>query len=277
VARANDVIPRVIRVTLGTASVHQPPEHCPSCNGPTEFVGEHLTCPNTEECPAQAEGRIKRYVKALKILDWGDILIEKLVATGLVRTQADLYRLTEDQLSSLDRMGVKSAQNVLKTRTPITLEDLIGAMSIRLCATSTIKLAVDAGYDTLEKLKAVTAEQLQAIEGFGPERSEALVAWFKKHPTVVDEILAAGVKIKHRIKGNLTGKVFCFTGTSKRPREELEEMARAAGGEVKGSVSKKVTYLVIPDANWTSVKVEAAKRNGTHLIYEDDFLKLVGI
>ena len=279
VARANDVIPRVVRVTVGTASVHQHPITCPSCGGPTEFVGEHLTCPNTEECPAQAEGRIKRYVKALKILDWGDILIEKLVATGLVRTQADLYRLTEEQIASLERMGVKSAQNVLKNlwaRTPIALEDLIGAMSIRLCATSTIKLAVDAGYDTLERLKAVTAEELQAIDGFGPERSEALLVWFKKHPTVIDEILAAGVKIKHHIKGNLTGKCFCFTGTSKRPREELEELARAAGGEVKGSVSKKVTYLVIPDTTWTSVKVQAAKKNGTRCISEDEFITMVG-
>lgn len=279
VARANDVIPRVVKVTAGTGSVAQPPAVCPSCGGKTEFVGEHLMCTNVGECPAQTEGRIKRYVKALNILEWGDILIEKLVAKGLVKTVADLYRLSEDDLSSLERMGKKSAQNCLKKlkeKNPIPLEDLVGALSIRLCATSTLKLAVDAGYDTLEKLKGVTTAQLQAIEGFGPERSEALVGWLKKYPTYVDDILAAGVKIKHRIKGNLTGKSFCFTGTSKLPRTELEEMARQAGGEIKTTVSKKLTFLVTPGGNWTSTKVQAAKKNGTHCISEDEFMKMVG-
>lgn len=279
VARANDVIPRVVKVTSGTGSVAQPPDKCPSCGGKTEFVGEHLMCMNVGECPAQTEGRIKRYVKALGILDWGDILIEKLVSKGLVKTVADLYKLGEEDLASLERMGKRSAQNVRKTlwaKNPIPLEDLVGALSIRLCATSTIKLAVDAGYDTLEKLKGVTAAQLQAIEGFGPERSEALVAWFKKYPTAVEDIQAAGVNIKHRIKGNLTGKSFCFTGTSKLPRAELEEMVRGAGGEVKSTVSKKLTYLVTPGGNWTSTKVQAAKKNGTHCVSEEDFLKMVG-
>jgi NAD-dependent DNA ligase len=115
------------------------------------------------------------------------------------------------------------------------------------------------------------------IDGLGPERSEALVAWLQQHATLVDEILLAGVKIKHRIKGNLTGKSFCFTGTSKRPRGELEDLARACGGEIKGSVNKKLTYLVVPDSNWTSVKVQAAKKNGTHCISEDDFMKMVGL
>jgi DNA ligase (NAD+) len=278
VARANDVIPRVVKVTSGTGSVAQPPDKCPSCGGKTEFVGEHLLCTNVGECPAQTEGRIKRYVKALNVLDFGDILIEKLVAKGFVKTPADLYRLTEEDLASLERMGKKSAQNVLKnlwSKSPLTLEDLVGALSIRLCATSTIKLAVDAGYDSLEGLKAVTVEQLQAIEGFGPERSEALVAWFKKNPTLVDDILAAGVKIRYRIKGNLTGKSFCFTGPSQRPRAELEELVTQAGGEVKSTVSKKLTYLVTPGGNWTSTKVQAAKKNGTHIITEDGFLKLV--
>jgi DNA ligase (NAD+) len=280
VARANDVIPRVVKVNAGTGSVAQPPDKCPSCGSKPEFVGEHLMCLNVAECPAQTEGRIKRYVKALGILEWGDILIEKLVAKGLVRNVADLYRLTVEDLASLERMGKKSAQNVHKTlwdRNPISLEDLVGAMSIRLCATSTIKLAVDAGYDSLEKLKNVTTAQLQAIEGFGPERSEALVAWFLKYPALLDDILAAGVRIKHRIKGNLTGKSFCFTGTSSKPRAELEEMARMAGGEVKNNVSKKLTYLVTPGGGWTSTKVQAAKKNGTHCITEEEFLKLVGV
>ncbi len=278
VARANDVIPRVVKVTFGTASVAQPPKECPSCGAPTSFVGEHLMCTNSSDCPAQTEGRIKRYVKSLNVLEWGDILIEKLVAKGLVKNIADLYRLKEEDLAALDRMGSKSAQNALATlwaKNPIPIEDLLGSMSIRLCATSTIKLAVDAGHDTFERLRQVTPAQLQTIEGFGPERSEAFVDWFKKNGQLMDDILELGIKIKHRIKGNLTGKSFCFTGTSSRPRAELEDLVRAAGGEVKDTVSKKLTYLVIPGPGWTSTKVQAAKKNGTHCISEGDFIQMV--
>jgi DNA ligase (NAD+) len=278
VARANDVIPRVVRVSFGTASVARPPEVCPSCGAKTEFVGEHLMCTNVGECPAQTEGRIKRYVKALNILEWGDILIEKLVAKGLVKNVSDLYRLTEDDLAGLDRMGKKSAKNALATlraKNPISLEELLGALSIRLCATSTLKLAVDAGYDTLDKLRAATSAQLMAIDGFGPERSEALVTWLKKGSSLVEDMLSSGVQIKLRVKGNLTGKSFCFTGSLSKPRPDLEEMVRAAGGEVKTTVSKKLAYLVIPSTDWTSTKVQAAKKTGTHCISEEEFLKMV--
>lgn len=279
VARANDVIPRVVRVTSGTGSVAQPPEKCPSCGSKTDFKGEHLICPNSAECPAQTEGRIKRYVKSLDIKEWGDILIEKLVALGFVRGIADLYKLSEEQLAGMERMGKRSAQNVLKTlrdRNPIPLEDLLGSLSIPLCATSTIKLAMDAGYDSLERLRAASAQQLGAINGFGPIKAEALSTWFQKHGSQVDDILAAGVNIKHRIKGNLTGKSFCFTGASTRPRGDLEELVKQAGGEVKGTVSKKLTYLVMADANSNSSKAVAARKNGTHCISEEDFLKMVG-
>jgi DNA ligase (NAD+) len=279
VARANDVIPRVVRVTTGTGTVAQPPKECPSCAEPPEFHGEHLICPNTWECPQQTEGRVKRYVKSLDIKEWGDILIEKLVALGLVKNVSDLYRLTEEQISGIERMGARSAQNVLKTlwaKNPISLEDLLGSMSIPMCASSTLKLAVDAGYDNLERVRTVTFDQLSAIKGFGPERSDALVNWLYDHIGVVDDLLAAGVKIKPRIKGTLTGKSFCFTGTSNRPRSDLEDLVRGSGGEVKTTVSKKLTYLVTPGGDWTSSKVQAAKRNGTHCITEDDFLKMVG-
>ena len=101
--------------------------------------------------------------------------------------------------------------------------------------------------------------------------------WIRVFGSQVDDLLSLGVQIKHRIKGVLTGKSFCFTGTSARPRTELEDLVRGAGGEVKNTVSKKLTYLVIPGPEWTSTKVQAAKKNGTQCIYEPDFLKMVGI
>ncbi len=280
VARANDVIPRVVRVTKSTGTVAEPPEICPSCGTKTEFDGEHLICPNESECPAQNVGRLKRYVKSLGIKEWGDILIEKLVELELVKTVPDLYRLTETQLSGLDRMGKKSAQNVIRTLwacNPIPLEDLLGSLSIPLCAKTTLKLAVDAGYDTLDKLASVTPTQLSVIDGFGPVKAAALTTWLDRHLELLDDLLELGVQVKPRIKGNLTGKSFCFTGTFSRRKEELENLAKALGADVKNSVSKKLTYLVMAEANSTSSKAQAARKNGTICLSEDEFFKIVGV
>jgi DNA ligase (NAD+) len=225
-------------------------------------------------------GRIKRYITTLDIKEWGETLLEKLVGGGLIKDVADLYKLTEVQLAGVDRMGKRSAQKVVETlwaKNTIPLETLLGALSIPMCGPTMIKIAMDAGYDTVDKLKAANIEQLSAVEGFGPVKAQALWTWLQKHSAVVDKLLLYGVKIQAKIHGNLTGKTFCFTGASSRPRAELERLVKEAGGEVKSSVGKKLTYLVMADANSTSSKAQAARKNGTLCISEVDFMKLVGV
>lgn len=278
IARANDVIPRVVSVRRKTV-VEKAPEYCPTCGSGTAMDGEYLICPNTADCSAQAVGRIKRYVKELDIKEWGETLIEKLVEGGLVKHPADLYKLSEEQLAGVERMATKSAQNVLKTlwdRNPIPLENLLGACSIPLCASATVKMAMDAGFDTLAKLRSADAGALGRVPGLGPIKALALWKWFHDHGSIVDNLLAAGVKIKEKIHGSLTGASFCFTGASNRPRGELEELVRAAGGEVKSSVSKKLMYLVMADANSNSTKAQAARKNGTKVLGEEEFLRMTG-
>jgi DNA ligase (NAD+) len=279
IARANDVIPRVVSVRRPPSVVEEAPAHCPTCGSGTMMDGEYLICPNTADCSAQTVGRIKRYVKELDIKEWGETLIEKLVEGGLVKRVSDLYKLSEDQLAGVERMGKKSAQNVLKTlwdRNPISLENLLGACSIPLCASTTVKMAMDAGFDTLDKLKVADAGSLGRVSGLGPVKAQAMWKWFHDHGDIIDDLLAAGVKIKEKIRGSLSGLSFCFTGASSRPRGELEDLVRAAGGEVKASVTKKLTYLVMADANSTTTKAQAARKNGTKVLGEADFLRMVG-
>lgn len=279
IARANDVIPRVLSVRKETGTIAQAPSTCPVCMAHVTQDGEYLVCSNVEGCSAQSVGRIKRYVRELDIKEWGEVLIEKLVESDLVKRVPDLYRLTVEQLAGVERMGEKSAQNVLRTlwaRNPIPLENLLGALSIPLCGSSTIRLAMDAGLDTLEALRGASVEHLASIHGFGPVKAQALVRWLSEHGDVVDELITVGVKVKARIRGVLTGKSFCFTGASETPRSELEELAKAAGAEVKGSVTKKLTYLVMTDPSSTTTKAQAAQKNGTTCISEEDFLKMVG-
>ena len=279
VARAQDVIPRVASVRKGTGTTAKPPSQCPVCSGQTQMAGEYLVCINTALCPAQAVGRVMRYIAVLDIKEWGETLIERLVALGLVNDVSDLYKLTEETLAGVDRMGDRSAAKVVKTlqaRSKVPLETLLGALSIPLCGPSTFKLAMNAGYDTLAKLKAANIEQLAAVEGLGPVKAAVLWKWFQNDSGIVDKLLALGVQIEGKIQGTMTGKSFCFTGASTKPRAELERLAQQAGGEVKNSVGKKLTYLVMADPNSTSSKAVAARKNGTQCISEADFLALVG-
>lgn len=276
VARANDVIPRVVRVTKPTGSTHSPPDACPSCKGPVKQDGEYLVCSSTFTCSAQVTGRVAAWIASLNILEWGDTVLERLVASGLVQNVPDLYRLTKDQLAGLERMGPKSAEKLLGTlhaEKELPLEVLLGALSIPGIGSSTIKLAMDAGYDSWETLSAVTQPQLGAIPGFGPVRAETLFSWMRDQGAVVKELESVGVRVKAKIQGKLTGKSFCFTGTMVRKRPDLEAMVVDNGGEVKGSVSKKLTYLVLADHSTT--KAAAAKKFGTQLLTEDEFLQLV--
>jgi DNA ligase (NAD+) len=278
IARANDVIPRVVQVTVPSPLPLEVPNLCPSCDQCLSMEGEYLVCTNATTCPAQTVGRIKRYVKELEILEWGETLIEKLVEAKLVKTPADLYRLKLIDISSIDRMGEKSAENVLKTlwaKNPIPLDKLLGSLSIPLCGTTTITAVMDAGWDTWPKIMAA-GEDLQKVPNVGPVKGANLYIWVKNiGVTLVKDLIGVGVKIKERTKGVLTGTSFCFTGKSVRKRSELEGLVTENGGTVKASVTKGLTYLVLADPTSASTKAQAAKKNGTKCISEEDFVKMV--
>lgn len=278
VSRANDVIPRVVSVTGSTGVVSKPPTSCPECGADTVQEGEYVICPNTGGCPAQAEGRIKQWIRELGILEWGSALISKVVSTGLVRSVPDLYRIQAEQIASLERMGETSAKNALdqlRRVIPLSLEQLLGALSIPLCATSTMQTIVDAGFDTYPKIRQATKEDLQGIPGMGPKRADALVAWLTRHGSLVDELLSVGVTLKERPKGVLTGKSVCFTGKSNLKRADLERMVTESGGTVKKSVGKGLTYLVMANFDSASTKAKAAKKNGVECLTEESFLQMV--
>lgn len=278
VARANDVIPRIEEVIKGTGTVAKPPAYCPECAGHTEMQGENLVCTNSASCPAQVVGRVKNWIKELNILEWGDTLIQRLVESGKVKTVADLYRLSVDDLSSIDRMGKKSAQkcyDLLWASKEVPLEVFLGALSIPMIGQSTIKLIMGSGCDTLERFGQLNAAAFEQVAGVGPIKAKSLADGLKNNQVLILDILSTGVLIKVRTVGALTGSSICFTGAMQNKRPVLEKMAADAGGDVKSSVGKGLTYLVIADPNSTSSKAVAARKLGTKLLSEDEFIKMV--
>ena len=280
VARAGDVIPRVVSVRVKSENIDTPPEICPVCGAKTEWKGEYLICPNVEGCPAQLLGRIKRFIKGMGIKEWGDSIIERLIDAGLVENFADLYRLTKTQIAGIDRMGVRSAHVLFESlheKNPVPLETLLGSLSIPLCAKSTIETIIDAKYTTWDHIQSAEREDFEDISNLGPVKAKALHDWINIGPgrKIMREFREVGLKIKERVVGGLTGMSFCFTGTMKNKRAVLGQMVEDAGGIVKNGVVKGLTCLVIDDPNSTSTKAKAARKNGTRCISEDEFLRMV--
>jgi len=278
VARANDVIPRIEELVKGTGKTAKGPQFCPECGGLTKMDGENLMCGNVKHCRAQIIGRIKNWVAELNLLEWGDTLIEKLVDAKKIKTVADLYTLKVDDIANLDRLGEKTAEkclNILKANMEVPLEVFLGALSIQMIGQSTIKAIMNAGCDTLERFGQLSAANFEQVPGVGPTKAQFLAAGLKNNQAVINALIDNGVTIKGIVQGVMTGKSICFTGAMKNKRPVLEKMAAEQGAEVKGSVGKGLTYLVIADPNSTSSKAVAARKFGTTLISEDAFLDLV--
>jgi DNA ligase (NAD+) len=278
VARANDVIPRIEELIKGTGHVARAPKHCPECGTPAQMDGENLMCRNIKGCRSQIIGRVKNWVKELNLLEWGDTLIEKLVDANKVVDIADLYKLTVNDLATLDRMGDKSAQkcyDILWANKEVSLEVFLGALSIQMIGQSTIKAIINAGCDTLKKFGQLDAAQFEQVPGVGPTKAKFLADGLENNQLLIMDLLTNGVVIKDKIMGKLTGKSVCFTGAMKNKRPVLEKMAAEAGADVKSSVGKGLTYLIIADPSSTSSKAQAARKMGTTLITEDEFLGMV--
>jgi DNA ligase (NAD+) len=277
VCKANEIIPRVEKVVKSTGSVTKTPDFCPDCGGKTEMQGENLVCTNTTNCSAQICGRIKNWVSELNLLEWGDNLLERLVQSGKVKNIAQLYSLTIDDLSNIDRMGKKSATkcyNVLHSNKSISLDLFIGALSIPMIGQSTVKLIMSAGYDNLTQLMTLTIENLEKVPGVGPVRAKSLVDGLKANQQLITDILNSGVQIKEKVVGKLTGYKIAITGSTNTKRSDLEKFIADNGGEYKSSVSKTCTHLVIADTNSTSSKAVNARSLGIKLINEESLLNL---
>ena len=272
--RANDVIPYVEAVTKATGTTFKAPTHCPICGEKVEFEGEFLMCLNNA-CPAKVKGKIKNWIKALNVLEWGDALVVGLLESGKLKTIDDLYKLTEDDLSSLPRMGEKSAKKALMKiheGKNITLEQFVGGLSIPMIGETITGLLIDAGYDTIDKIRKCSVRDFIDVPGIGTEKAYSLHRGLLENEKLIDSLLEC-VDIKSRA-GNLVGKTFAFTGKTENKRASLEKMVADNGGSVK-SVSAGLSYLVIADPNSSSSKAVKARKLGIKLISEDDFLKMV--
>jgi DNA ligase (NAD+) len=262
------------------------PKVCPNCGARVvkDEAYVYVRCPNPQ-CTGMLKERLRYFAgrDQMDIEHLGVALIEQLIAAGLVTNFADLYRLTRDDLLALERMGDKSAQNVLdaieasKTR---PLWRFIAALGIRhVGGQSAVILAEHFG--SLEAIMNAGLEEIDTIDQVGPVMAESVYQYFRdgRHRKVIDEMLAAGVRPEppapKKAAGKLQGKTVVVTGTLKDfTRQEAEQAIRDAGGKTAGSVSKKTDYVVAGEDPGS--KLDKARTLGVELIDEEQFRKLLG-
>jgi DNA ligase (NAD+) len=277
VARANDVIPRIQEVIKSTNTVAKVPTHCPECAGKVEMQGENLVCTNND-CPSHLLGKIENWVSELNLLEWGNALLERLVQSGKVKTIADLYTLSVDDLASIDRMGEKSAKkcyDILHSNKELPLETFLGGLSIPMIGASTIKLIMEHGWSDLKTFFTKNAVDFEKVPGVGPVKAASLRIGLRNNQQLIIDLLKVGITIKKKIEGKLTGFRIAITGSTKTKRSDLEKLITDNGGENKSSVGKSCTHLVIADINSTSSKAVAARKLGIKLLTESDLISLI--
>lgn len=290
IKRAGDVIPKVVAVKdKGENRVEiVQPDHCPVCD--SEIIieeGETIArCSGGLYCPAQAKERIKHFAsrKAMDIDGLGDKLVEQLYDNKLIEHVDDIYALEVQSVSALERMGDKSAQNLIdaiEASKESSLERFIYALGIREVGEATAKnLAMH--FKTLEAIQQASHEKLEEVEDIGPIVASHIVTFFKQEHNldVLSKLLGAGIHwpdiqiAPESTDLPLEGQTFVLTGTlSQMPRTEAKKKLEALGAKITGSVSKKTTAVIAGEK--AGSKLIKAENLGVSVYSEDDLVELL--
>ena len=292
VEKAGKVIPHVVRVEVAERKGELPkfhfPKKCPECGTPAvkDEGGVYIRCPNPE-CPAQIKERIRYYASrnAMDIEGLGDKLVDQLVNQKLVASYGDLYRLTADKLLELERMGRKSAENVLagiEASKGRGLARLLNALSIRHVGSRVAGILAER-FHTMDALLAADIDKLSKTNEIGPVIAKSVYDFLHSdfgRKTIEDlcsqsvtmeatsaPAVAAGAR-------RLEGKTLVVTGTLvKYSRDQINELIAQHGGHAASSVSKKTDYLVAGEK--AGSKLEKAQDLGVKVLSEEDFEKLI--
>jgi DNA ligase (NAD+) len=280
IQRAGDVIPQIVRVRLdrrreardrGDALVRRSlPSACPVCEAPTvRLEGEAVTrCANLD-CPAQLKNNLRHLASrgALDVDGLGEKLVDQLVESGLVRRLSDLFDLDMQKVMALERMGEKSATNLiaaLERARKTTLPRLLIALGIRHVG-ETVAEALAIHFGALDRLFEASREEIAGIEGIGPTIAESVSRFMgdSQNRAELDRLIELGLELQQPAPppstdvdtaSALQGLTFVLTGTLSRPRSEVKAEIEAAGGKVTGSVSKKTSYVVAGDDPGSKVR-----------------------
>lgn len=293
VEKGGEIIPKIVGVELSKRIPDSTPlhfvTHCPVCGTPlTRIEGEAAwICPNKYECQPQIVGKIEHFVgrRMMNIDGIGEEVADQLFSVGLVTNIADLYDLTEEKLTNLDRFQTKSAQRILKginESRNVPFERVIFALSIPFVGETTAKVLAEATHN-IDTLMSLKEEQLSSINEIGDKIAKSIVAFFKNdtNRNTIERLRNAGLQMAIsedellNKTDKLEGKSIVISGTfALHSRDEYKKMIAQNGGKNVSSISAK-TDFVFAGENMGPAKLEKAQKLGIPIINEEEFLKMI--
>ena len=288
IRKAGEIIPEILEVDFTKrpdgAAPYLLPSRCPVCGAPTvkDEEGAFLRCSGAE-CAAQLSRNIAHFVSrdAMDIEGLGGAIVEALIDKGFVKSPADIYYLTLEQMSSLWQSGTKAAKKLLEAIEASKQQDLsrlIYALGIRQVGAKTGKVLASQ-FGSLDKLMAATVEELTEVSDVGAVTAASIAGWFAQPQAqhMVERLRDAGVNFESKrviTDARFAGMTFVLTGTlTKFTRDEATEKIELLGGKAAGSVSKKTTYVVVGEN--AGSKERKARELGIPILSEDDFLNMI--
>ena len=265
------------------------PTHCPECGTPLVRVeGEAAwRCPNDMTCPPQIKGKMEHFVsrRAMNIDGLGEETIALLYDQGLLHNIADIYDLTLSELAQQERLGQKSAQNILngiEASKQVPWARVLFALGIRMVGETTAK-KIARRFPSIDLLMAATHDQLTAVEDVGDQIADNIIAYFAdgRNREIVSRLRAAGLQMESAedtvpSSDKLAGQSVVISGTfARHSRDEYKALIEANGGKNTGSVSKKTSFILAGE-NMGPEKLKKAETLGIRLVNEDEFLQMIG-
>ncbi|BEG98613.1 NAD-dependent DNA ligase LigA [Bacteroides sedimenti] len=262
--------------------------NCPECGSKlVRYEGEAAHyCPNDTDCPPQIKGKIEHFIsrKAMNIDGMGPETVDLFYRLGLVSSPADLYTLTTDQIKGLERMGEKSAENIvagIQASKDVPFERVIFALGIRFVG-ETVAKKIARSFASIEELEQATVETLIQVEEIGEKIAQSIVNYFseEKNIQLVSRLKEAGLQFTRseeheQVSDTLKGLSIVISGVfTHHSRDEYKEMIEKNGGKNVGSISAKTSFILAGD-NMGPSKLEKAKKLGIRIVSEEEFLKQI--
>lgn len=244
IVRSGEVIPKFLSVKQSSKNEYEYPKNCPSCNSEIEEVEIRLFCRNPD-CPAKKLETILNFIQKIGINDLSSKRLEQMISVGIVRDIDDLYKMTKDQLLTLEKTKDKLAEKLLDEINKSKQADLItflSALGIPGGAYNKCERIVKAGYDSIEKVQALTVNTLCAVEGFAEKSARDFIEGLKQRDELISKLVSIGFDpVGIEIHDNFC---FCITGSLNEKRSSIETKIRSKGHKVVSSVTKETTHLV---------------------------------
>ena len=292
VEKGGEIIPKITGVKLEQRSSQATPitfiTHCPECNTPlvrNEGEAQHY-CPNAYGCPPQITGRIQHFIsrKAMDIEGLGSETVELMFRAGLIHNYADLYELKAEQIQDLERMGTRSAQNIIKgieKSKEVPFERVLFALGIRMVG-ETVAKKLAKTYKSLQALRTTSYEALIQIDEIGDRIAQSVIEFFANdlNKAILERLERYGLQMEIQeteapISDVLKGKILVVSGVfARHSRDELKALIESHGGKVGSSISSKTSYVVAGE-NMGPSKLEKATQLNIPILSEADFEKLI--